>query len=246
MFTHYRTLGIVLDKRERGEADQVFSVFTEDFGLIEVRGRAIRKIASKLRAGIEVFYLSEIEFIEGKAYKTLTDAVVRKKFLPRHLFLQNGSLAWRLAELAKGMLGPQEERMVFAFLEQSFESLGAPIPREKQLPFLLFFLWNLIALAGYAPECARCVRCGRVAREVQGFALREGGVVCKSCFPRIPKQDKIPIGLGTAKLINFFLSRPWREVEKVRLAGAHLRELKKVSFKYFKVLYPSHTKEDSL
>ena len=79
-FTHYRTQGIFLKKEDRGEADQLFTVFAEDFGKLEILGRAIRKITSKLRSASSPFYLSEIEFIQGKTYKTLTDAILIDNF----------------------------------------------------------------------------------------------------------------------------------------------------------------------
>ena len=80
MFVHYRTKGFVLKKECREEADQLFTLFTKDFGKLEVLGKAIRKISSKLRANIEVFYLTEVEFIQGKNQKILTDAILIEKF----------------------------------------------------------------------------------------------------------------------------------------------------------------------
>jgi len=47
MFLKYRTQGLIFKKEERGEADQLFTVFTRDFGKLEVLGKAIRKISSK-------------------------------------------------------------------------------------------------------------------------------------------------------------------------------------------------------
>ena len=80
MFVHHRTQSFVLKKTDRGEADQVLTIFTKDFGKLEILGRAIRKVKSKLRSGADLFYWSEIEFIQGKAYKTLTDVVLIDKF----------------------------------------------------------------------------------------------------------------------------------------------------------------------
>ena len=54
MFTHYRTKGFILKKRNQGEANQLFTVFTKDFGRIEILGKSIRKITSKLRAGARI------------------------------------------------------------------------------------------------------------------------------------------------------------------------------------------------
>jgi len=80
MAAQYRTRGFVLTKEDRGEADQVFSVFTEDFGKIKIKAKSIRKIKSKLRSGIDLFCFSEVKFIQGRTVKTLTDAVVIEKF----------------------------------------------------------------------------------------------------------------------------------------------------------------------
>ena len=78
MATYYRTQGYVIKKTGLREADQLFTIYTEDYGKIDVLGRGIRKITSKLRSGIDLFCFSEIEFVQGKAYKTLTDAKINK------------------------------------------------------------------------------------------------------------------------------------------------------------------------
>ena len=79
MAIHYRTQGFILKKTDRGEADQILTIYTKDFGKLEILGKAIRKIKSKLRSGADLFYFSEIEFIQGKAYKTLTDILKLKE-----------------------------------------------------------------------------------------------------------------------------------------------------------------------
>jgi len=80
MAIHYRTCGFVIKKDNIGEFDRIFTVFSQDFGKIKILGKAIRKIASKLKSGIEIISLSEIEFIQGKTHKTLTDAIILEKF----------------------------------------------------------------------------------------------------------------------------------------------------------------------
>jgi len=69
MFIHHRTRGFFIKKENRGETDQLFTVFTQAYGKVEILGKAIRKISSKLKSGAEIFYLSEIEFIQAKLIK---------------------------------------------------------------------------------------------------------------------------------------------------------------------------------
>jgi len=61
---------------DRGEADQLLIVYTRDFGRLDVVAKGIRKIASKLRSAVEFPAVIELEFIQGKTCKTLTDAVI--------------------------------------------------------------------------------------------------------------------------------------------------------------------------
>ena len=69
-----------MKKEDRGESDRFFTVYTKEFGKLDILGKSIRKISSKLRAGMGLFSLSEIEFIQGKALKTLTDAILNEEF----------------------------------------------------------------------------------------------------------------------------------------------------------------------
>jgi DNA repair protein RecO (recombination protein O) len=238
MFTHYRTQGIVLDKINRGEADQLFTVLTEDFGLLEVFGKAIRKISSKLRAGMEIFYLSEIEFIEGRAYKTLTDAISQKKYFASPAALGNLVLAWRIADLIKKLTpSQQEDRVIFLFLKRSFEELQTPLSRKQQVLFLLFFFWNFIAFLGYKPELSSCVKCGDSIREEGGgFSLQDGGVLCSSCFSDAGQRGKIRMRGDSVKIIRFFLSNPWIMVKKLKEEADLLPEIRRISLCYLSSL----------
>lgn len=80
MTTRYKTKVFVFKKNNINESDRMFSVFSDNFGRLDIFAKAIRKPVSKLRSGIDIFFLSEIEFIQGKNRKTLTDAVAVKKF----------------------------------------------------------------------------------------------------------------------------------------------------------------------
>ena len=97
-----------MDKQDRGEADQIFTIFTEQFGKIEVLGKAIRKITSKLRPGADVFYYSDIEFVQGKRHKTLTDVVVINKFIEINKNSDKTETANKISELIKNFASESE------------------------------------------------------------------------------------------------------------------------------------------
>ena len=144
MAIHYRTRAFILEKTDFQEADQLFTVYTEDFGKIKVLGRAIRKIKSKLRAGAELFYLSEIEFIQGKNHKTLTDAMVIEKFKNVKQDLGKLEILSQIAENADDLIsGEEEDEDIWNLLTEVFEKVNS------YSLIYYYFVWNLLSILGY-------------------------------------------------------------------------------------------------
>lgn len=142
--TKYRTKGFVFKKSERGEADRNFSVFTEDYGRLEILGRAIRKNVSKLRAGIDIFYFSEIEFVQGKNYKTLIDASINKKLTGT---INNFQVGYQISEmLDKFIKGQEPDRELFDLLTEVVDKLN----NCKKIELIYYyFVWNFLTMQGF-------------------------------------------------------------------------------------------------
>lgn len=125
MAIHYRTQGFILKKTDRGEADQILTIYTKDFGKLEILGKAIRKIKSKLRSGADLFYFSEIEFIQGKAYKTLTDAILIEKFKNLRNDLTRLEIVNQIAQVLDNLIrGQEKDDQVWNLLEEIFKKLN--------------------------------------------------------------------------------------------------------------------------
>lgn len=125
MFINYRTQGFILKKINRGEADQLLTIYTRDFGRLEILARAIRKISSKLRSGAEIFYLSEIEFIQAKTHKTLTDAILIDKFDNVRSDLRKLKISHQIAEVFDKLVKGQEpDEKLWHLLKETFSRLN--------------------------------------------------------------------------------------------------------------------------
>jgi len=71
----YTTEGIILKRRNVGEADSVFSVFTKDFGRVEMKAQGVRYLKSKLRYHLSGKAILRISFVDtNNDYYRLTDA----------------------------------------------------------------------------------------------------------------------------------------------------------------------------
>jgi DNA repair protein RecO (recombination protein O) len=147
---HYRTKGIILDKKDRGEADQMLSIFTEDFGLISVLAKSVRKIGSKLRPGAEIFCFSEIEFIQGKIGKILTDAVLIKKFGRLRENLTKFKLAREMSDILRSaIIGQEKDGNIWDLIRSFLEAIEKVSAIEGASAIYYSFLCKFFSILGY-------------------------------------------------------------------------------------------------
>jgi len=235
MFVHYRTQGIVLKKTNRGEDNQLFSFYTKDFGKIEVLGRAIRKISSKLRSATEIFYYSEIEFIQAKRHKTLTDAILIEKFANLRKDLLKLKMAHKITEVLNDlMIAPEKDEKVWSLLLYTLKKINEKDFSQNELRLqYYYFLWNLFLELGYLPELHNCPVCHKKLQpEYISFAPIEGGITCQPCSQKIKERKEISV--NTVKILRILTKGKESLVSKLKITPSNLKELKTISDYFLK------------
>jgi DNA repair protein RecO (recombination protein O) len=234
MFLHYKTQGIVVKKENRGESDRLFTVYTKNFGKIEISGKAIRKISSKLRSAIDVFYLSELEFIQAKNRKTLTDAILIDGFKNLKEDLSRWETACRISKLIEDFVRGQEpDQKIWELLLFSFKKLnGLKNTSEKLSIVYYYFFWNFISFLGYSPDLHNCANCRKkITPENIYFDSKSGGLICESCFSKIKKGREIKI--ETVKLLRIILKMNWEILSRIKIKEDDLGRLESLSKNYY-------------
>jgi len=244
MATHYRTQGIVLKKNDRGEADQLFTIYTKDFGKLEILGKAIRKIKSKLRAGIDIFYLAEIEFIQGKAQKTLTEAFLIDKFENIRRSFKKLKIAYKISEVLDNLVfGQEPDKKIWQLLIGIFQELNNQkffnpefrtegLQTKNYLLLYHYFLWHLSSLLGYKLELYHCSLCQkRLTGGTLFFNPKEGGIVCSQC--QEPLKSIKEISPDIVKILRFLTEKDWLTIKRLKIETSHLESLKIISHLYY-------------
>ena len=240
---------MIIKKKDRGEAGQVFTIYTTDFGKLEILGKAIRKIKSKLRGGAELFYLSEIEFIQGKIFKTLTDAILINRLPFLRSKLERLKTASKIAELSDRILeGEEEDKKIWELLNDVFQKLNNLQPAVSNLQLVYYyFLWNFLSILGYQPELYRCSVCQQKLSPAKlYFAPEEGGLICASCF-RLNAQniagglerqqkEKGLIRSDVVKILRLITGRDWETLSRLRLETYHQKALKNISQDFLSII----------
>ena len=262
MFSHYRTLGFFLKKENRGEADQLLTIFTKDFGKLKVLGRAIRKVKSKLRAGAELFLLSEIEFIQGKTYKTLTDTILIDKYNGIRKSVEKMDCAYQIMDAVDSlMIAREQDENIWKLLNETFQKLdnqktGSLPPwsrfqrdysgKNSLRTIYYFFLWNFFSVLGYEVELYSCVICQKKLRpEVFWFLPNQGGIVCSKCFKSIKKEENEEvkkINISTAKVLRIIIDGNWNILKRLKTKEEDKRNLKEISYLYLSFLKKEFSK----
>jgi len=237
MFVHHRTLGIILKKEDRGEANQVFTILTKDFGKLRILGKAIRKIKSKLRAGTQKFYLSEVEFIQGKTYKTLTDAIPIEKFQNIKKDLDRLKVAYEIAEILDNLIkGEELDKDIWELILETFRKLNDCFLSPASF-FLIYhyFLWNFFSILGCEPELKNCALCQKkLVPDDLFFNSEQGGIICSNCF----KETKVgkKINPEIIKILRVLLKKDWKILFKLKLGSNQRKDLKMISEDYLSYL----------
>ncbi len=241
MTLKYRTKGFVFKKSERAESDQSFSVFTKDFGRLEITARAVRKITSKLRADIDIFNLSEIEFIQGKNNKTLTDASKIKKFNDIAGNFKSLKILFQISDVLDNFVkGQEKDETSFCLLEEVLDILSSLALKNKnhQLLFQCFF-WNFLSSQGYKLEVNSCAACrDKLDPHNVYFSNKEGGAVCKKCSEL--DKDAKKINSDIVKILRLIFSKNWDVISKLKIQPVSQKLLEEVSESAKMAFCPTH------
>lgn len=235
MTLHYRTQGFVLKRKDFGEADRFYWIFTKDFGMLEILAKGIRKIKAKLKSPMELFNLIEVEFIQGKAQKTLTDALVIESFSNLKKDLKRLKISFKIAEIFDKLLkGEERDERIWQLLKEVFDKLNELEIKNWKLEILYYyFLWNFLNLLGYQPQIQKCLICQRNRSKLFSpiyFSTEEGGIICKNCSKKI--KNKKPLTIESLKLLKLIFQNNWQTLKRLRIGKKEIDNLRKISENY--------------
>ncbi len=218
MFSRHRTKGVFLKSQDRGESDRFFTVYTSDFGKVNLFAKSIRKRESKLRFGTSFSFLNEIEFIEGKNYKTLTDIRIIDDYKLTRKNLSACTLAHKACEDVDLLTREEEkDRNVWLLLNTFLKRINCK--EEMSISIYLCFIWKLFSFLGYKPELEQCVICSqKIKGNLFYFSAVEGGLVGPCCLEKA--NSPIAVTMKIIDLMKLFSKREFifSEPEK----GNHL------------------------
>lgn len=69
----YHTPGIIIGKTKVGEANELYTIFTRELGLISATAQGVRLQKSKLRASLQEYTIADFSIVRGKEMWRITN-----------------------------------------------------------------------------------------------------------------------------------------------------------------------------
>src|SRR3989338_3789901 len=210
-------LAIALNRRDYREFDQIISVYTEDYGKLDLLARGIKKITSKHAALVEPFALADIVVAHGKEIDHLAKVQVIDYFARiREDLLKSVAARYSVSLVEKLTHARERDEKIFSSLKSWLDFLN----RTHSYNSLLVegYIVTLLHCLGYTPELERCVVCGR-KDGLTFFCASGGGVACETCGEEKKKAGEQVFGFGgeDRQTLRLLLSGDWTIVNAVRL-----------------------------
>lgn len=191
----YKAIGINLKAMPLGESDRIVTILTKEFGLLRAVAMGARKQNSKLGGRSGLFVVNQLLFAKGRSLDKITQAETLESYPGLARNLKKLTSGQYLAELVlQQALSEQPQEDLFYLFNEHLGRIEQATDSEV-LPRLIHAIYQLLAIAGIAPQVYQCSVTGATIEAfdqldpVCGFSGAAGGVVKLDELDRIIEEQ---------------------------------------------------------
>ncbi|EKE20101.1 MAG: hypothetical protein ACD_8C00056G0026 [uncultured bacterium] len=216
----YKYTGIILSKRDVGETDRIYSIYTLEGGKVRSLAKGVRNAHAKLASSLENITLADITIVRARGLGKITGSIVENNFSSikkDYDALMEIFAGLNMFDKLVDFENPDQK--LFFLLRDYLEATEKCSVDEATKKFLLLrlgFAVKLLDTLGYAIEVGGCVSCGKsLSKDQLMFSPSAGGVLCVDCT--VENQDGlILIKPNTIKMIRLFLGNEIINLSKIQ------------------------------
>ncbi len=226
----YRAEGIVLSRRDFGEADRLLTVFTREYGKLEQIAKGVRRPSSRKAGHLELFTRVQLLAARGRELDILTQVEAIETYPQLSKDLQLVGQASYILELVKIFTVHGEvNHEIYRLLVETLARLNSGDPPSKATRY---FELRILELVGYRPELFRCGHCqSEIRPEAQFFSYIDGGVLCPNCGRE--QRGVRPITLAALKVMRHYQRNPFSIASTARIEAQVHQELDQLMEGFF-------------
>ncbi len=223
--------GIILNKKDIGEADRIYTIYTLETGKIQAKAVGVKKPGAKLAGALENFTLADITIAKKRGMGKITGSIIENSFSNVKNNLEAVSGVFRAERIFDRMIGMEEkDEKAFCLLLNYLEAMEKSAGCGRENIFLLSegFIFKLLDLLGYKIEANICVHCGSKFENGENyFSAEQGGIICKKCASGL--NNLIKINVNSIKLIRIFFANNLKSLLKLKIGKNEIKDLELIS-----------------
>ena len=175
----YKTEGVILRRRNVGEADSIFTVYSDREGKFDAVARGVRKAKSHMRGHLEPLTRSKLMVARGRSLDVFTQAETVTGYMAIRDDLERGAAAMYCAELVdRFTIEHADHPGLYGLLLEILDALEAGAAQQVVRSFEL----QLLSVMGYELQLDACTLCGGPLVAVETLlSPSAGGLVCANC-----------------------------------------------------------------
>ncbi|MDO8573324.1 MAG: DNA repair protein RecO [Candidatus Daviesbacteria bacterium] len=143
----FRVEGVILKRRNLGEADRILTVFTHQKGKITVLAKGVRRITSRRGGNVELLNRSLMYLHPARSFLILTEAQVLDTYSKLKEDLILSATAFHIIELTDRMTAENQENMIL--YEHLVHVLQKLVRNPRQI-FLRAYEVKILSTQGFA------------------------------------------------------------------------------------------------
>ncbi|MBQ7705519.1 MAG: DNA repair protein RecO [Selenomonadaceae bacterium] len=198
----YKIEGVILRTTDFGDANRVVTIFTRDFGKIEVNAYGCRRAKNSLSGALQMFNLISAEVNHGAKLDTIKEADIIKFYPNLTADLEKMSYAALFFEIVNRMTLPKfPEVGVYDLILKTLPTLDE---RNAKIAALIG-IFQFMEFSGEQLNFFHCVHCGAEIETDAALSLTDGGAICPNCIDAAGDILSYPNNLRETvfKILNF-------------------------------------------
>jgi DNA repair protein RecO (recombination protein O) len=226
----YKYQGIVLGKKDVGEVDRIYTIYTLEKGKIRVLAKGVRKPNARLAGTLETITKGEIFIAKNRGLGKITGSIVTDNFsnIKNNLnLITNVFFVFRI--ISQIISEEEQDDDIFLLLEKYLE-LSNNLTGDEKLQEILTvgLLFKIMDRLGYGVEVNRCVQCEKkLVLEKNYLSIPRGGILCSDCHK--DESNRMAISNEMIKLIRIFSKNKLENLIKLKTEDRDVQKLKGIA-----------------
>ena len=146
----FSTEGIILSRKNYGEADRLLTIFSKHYGKMFLLAKGVRKPKSRKRGHIEIFSRLKYSFTKNDHFIMMNEAELVDPYNETRLSLRKTSLAFYFIEVVSKIIQEDEKHEdLYKILVGYLENIKST---AKLRNLRLQFIYDVLITLGYWPS----------------------------------------------------------------------------------------------